>query len=334
MTLYYKTNMRKEYLCELCNFKTKIKENFRVHNTTKKHKRKIYESKDYKCEFCFYSTSLQQNFLKHLETQKHKFRTNQEEKEQEIDSDSEKETIKMLVEEIKGKDEEIKGKDEEIKGKDEEIKELMIKMYEDQKNMYENHIEDLKNHNVGASSIQGSHNTINNLTNNTNNTFNLQFFLNETCKNAMNIEDFVESIVIDVKDLKYLGNKGYVEGISSIIINKLSKMAIEMRPMHCTDIKRDNIYVRTDNNWEKEDAKKTKTNGLIREVQRANTRALQDVYQKEYPQCLTDHKSKEHKEYGEIIHQNFWGGKDNYEELNKKIIRKVAREIPVEKNAS
>ena len=318
MTLYYKTNMRKEYFCELCNFKTNLKENFRVHNTTKKHKKKVYEAKEYKCELCYYSTSLQQNFLKHLETQKHKSRTNQE--EEEIDSDNDKETIKMLV--------------DEIKGKDEEIKELMIKMYEDQKKIYENHIEDLKNHNASGNSIQGSQNTINNLINNTNNTFNLQFFLNETCKNAMNIEDFVESIVIDVKDLKYLGNKGYVEGISSIIIDKLSKMAIEMRPMHCTDIKRDNIYVRTDNNWEKEDAKKTKTNGLIREVQRANTRALQDIYQKEYPQCMTDYKSKEHKEYGEIIHQNFWGGKDNYEELNNKIIRKVAKEIPVEKNVS
>jgi len=309
--------MKKEYMCSLCNFKTKFQKNLRIHNTTKKHQKKVYESKEYKCELCFYSTSLYQNFQKHLETQKHKYRTNQE--EEEIDSDNEKETIKMLV--------------DEIKGKDEEIKELMFKMYEDQKNMYENHIEDLKNYNISTNSIQGSHNTINN-TNNTNNTFNLQFFLNETCKNAMNIEDFVESIVIDVKDLKYLGNKGYVEGISSIIINKLNKMAIEMRPMHCTDIKRENIYVRTYNNWEKEDTKKTKSNGLIREVQRANTRALQDVYQKVYPQCMTDYNSKEHKEYGEIIHQNFWGGKDNYEELNKKIIRKVVKEIPIEKNTN
>ena len=323
--------MRKEYVCSLCNFKTNFQKNLRIHNTTKKHQKKVYESNEYKCDLCFYSTSFYQNYQKHLETQKHKSKMI-EEKEQEIVLDNEKETIKMLV--------------EEIKGKDEKIQELMTKMYEDQKNAYEdqknayedqknayeNHIEDLKNHNASANSIQGSHNTINNLTNNTNNTFNLQFFLNETCKNAMNIEDFVESIVIDVKDLKYLGNKGFVEGISSIIIDKLSKMAIEMRPMHCTDIKRENIYVRTDNRWEKEDAKKTKTNGLIREVQRANTRALQDVYQKEFPQCMTDYKSKEHKEYGEIVHQNFWGGKDNYEELNKKIIRKVVREIPVEKN--
>jgi hypothetical protein len=317
--------MRKEYLCDLCNFRTNLKENYRNHNLTNKHKRKVYECNEYKCELCYYSTSLYGHFQKHLETQKHKSKMNQEENQ--TDLNDEKGTIKMLV--------------DKIKGKDEEIKELMLKMYEDQKNIYEgqkniyeNHIEDLKNCNASANSIQGSHNTINNLTNNTTNTFNLQLFLNETCKNAMNIEDFVESIVIDVKDLKYLGNKGYVEGISSIIIDKLNKMEIEMRPMHCTDTKRENIYVRTDNNWEKEDTKKSKTNGLIREVQRANTRALQDVYQTAYPQCMTNYSSKEHKEYGEIIHQNFWGGKDNYEELNKKIIRKVIKEIPIERKTN
>ena len=135
-----------KYYCNLCNFKTKIKENLRVHNTTKKHKKKVYESKDYKCDLCFYSTSFYQNYQKHLETQKHKSKMI-EEKEQEIVSDNEKEkteTIKMLVNEIK-------GNYEEIKRKDENIKEIMYKMYEDQKQiyedqkkMYEKQIEDIK----------------------------------------------------------------------------------------------------------------------------------------------------------------------------------------------
>ena len=326
MTLYYKTIMRKEYLCELCNFTTKIKENFRVHNTTKKHKKKVYESGKYKCESCYYSTSLVHNFQKHLETQKHQYNVIEEDQIEDVYDKK----INILTEKIDKSDiiiEELIKQNKLIYENQQNMYQNQEARFEDQKEIFNNIAEITKTSN----SIQGSHNTINNLTNNTNNTFNLQFFLNETCKNAMNIEDFVESIVIDVKDLKYLGNKGYVEGISSIIIDKLSKIAIEMRPMHCTDIKRENIYVRTDNNWEKEDANKTKTNGLIREVQRANTRALQDVYQKEYPQCMTDYKSKQHKEYGEIIHQNFWGGKDNYEELNKKIIRKVAKEIHVEK---
>ena len=330
MTLYYKTNMRKEYLCELCNFKTKIKENFRVHNTTKKHKKSVYDAGKYKGEMCNYSTSLYHNYEKHLKTQKHQYNVIEEDQIEDQIEDAYEKKINILTEKIDKSDiiiEELIKQNKLIYENQQNMYQNQEARFEDQKEIFNNIAEMTKT----ANSIQGSHNTINNLTNN--NTFNLQFFLNETCKNAMNIEDFVESIVIDVKDLKYLGNKGYVEGISSIIIDKLNKMSIEMRPMHCTDIKRENIYVRTDNNWEKEDTKKTKTNGLIREVQRANTCALQDVYQKTYPQCMTNYNSKEHKEYGEIIHQNFWGGKDNQDELNKKIIRKVVQEIPIEKNA-
>ena len=101
--------MRKEYFCELCNFKTNFQKNLRIHNTTKKHQKKVYESKENKCDLCFYSTSSYQNFQKHLETQKHKSKMI-EEKEQEIILDNDKETIKMLVDEIKGNYEEIKKK--------------------------------------------------------------------------------------------------------------------------------------------------------------------------------------------------------------------------------
>ena len=133
-----------KYYCNLCNFKTNLKENFRVHNLTKKHKKKVYETKEHKCELCYYSTSSYGHFQKHLETQKHKSKMNQEqEQEQEIDSDNDKETIKNLLNEIKGKDEEIKGKDEEIKG-------LIFKLYEHQKDINE----ELKRMNAYNNSIQ------------------------------------------------------------------------------------------------------------------------------------------------------------------------------------
>lgn len=98
--------------------------------------------KDYKCDLCFYSTSLYHHYQKHLETRKHKSKMNQEQ-EQEIDSDNDKETIKNLLDEIKGKDEEIKGKDEEIKG-------LIFKLYEHQKDINE----ELKRMNAYNNSIQ------------------------------------------------------------------------------------------------------------------------------------------------------------------------------------
>ena len=119
-----------KYYCDLCNFRTNLKENYRNHNLTNKHKKKVYESKEHKCDLCFYSTSSYRHFQKHLETQKHKRKVIEEKKEQKNDSKNNKETIKMLV--------------DEIKGKDKTIQEIMYKMYENQKNMYENQIEDIK----------------------------------------------------------------------------------------------------------------------------------------------------------------------------------------------
>ena len=312
--------MRKEYFCNLCNFKTNLKENFRNHNLTNKHKNNVYESKPYKCDICYYSTSFQQNYQKHLETQKHKTKADEKQKDKKqsheiiakneiiYKTNNENEIIKILVEKC------IKS--------EETIKELN----ENLKTVYEDRIQELKESVKYNNTIN---NTMNNVTNN--NHFNLNFFLNETCKNAMNINEFVDSIVIEIKDLKYLAYKGYVEGISAIIIEQLNKLDIDKRPMHCSDIKRENIYIRKNNHWEKESINKEKTNELIRDVQRANTRALQDIYQKTFPHCLSDFKSKEHIEYGEIAYQIF-GGKGDCDELNKKIIRKIVKEIHIDKN--
>lgn len=216
--------------------------------------------------------------------------------------------------------------------KENETKDIIISTMKTQFDNLHNDIVSLKETlNSNQQSITtNSHNT--NTINNTNshNTFNLHFFLNETCKDAMNITEFAESIVVGIKELKFLGKKGYVEAISSLIINNLNKLDITKRPMHCSDVKRENIYIRTKNAWEKENKGKDITNNLIEDVQRANTIALQCKYQKEFPQCMTDYNSKEHKEYGEIAYQAF-GGKGDIDDLNKKIIRRIVKEIQIEK---
>lgn len=163
---------------------------------------------------------------------------------------------------------------------------------------------------------------------NIHNTFNLSFFLNERCKNAINISDFAESIEVGIRELKVLGKNGYVVAISSLIIDNLNKLDVEKRPMHCSDVKRENIYIRNNNIWENEKEKKRLTQALIREVQRANTRALQDKYKEEYPLCMTDYDSKEHKEYGEIVYQAF-GGNGDCDVLNSKIIKRIAKNIAI-----
>jgi len=302
--------MKKEYFCKLCDFKTSRKENYNNHISTSKHKNNVYNSNEYKCEKCNYSTSTQQNFQKHLESNKHKNKT-------QTQHENETFGIKLFTK-----------LDDELKETKNELKETIQKMDNIENNIV-NHIVSLKetinsNQQTTNNTTTNSHNT------NNHNTFNLQFFLNETCKDAMNITEFAESIVVGIKELKFLGKKGYVEAISSLIINNLNKLDITKRPMHCSDVKRENIYIRT-NAWEKENKENKVTNNLIEDVQRANTIAVQGKYQEEFPQCMTDYNSKEHKEYGEIVYQAF-GGKGDIDDLNKKIIRRIVKEIQIDKN--
>jgi len=183
--------------------------------------------------------------------------------------------------------------------------------------------------------ITNGNNNVNNLvinnSNTTNNNFNLNFFLNETCKDAMNIEEFMDSIEITIPDLKRLGKCGYVEALSNLLITHLRSIEYTRRPMHCSDVKRETIYIRDKHKWEKENEEKQRLNKLLLGVTRLNTIALQDIYQKKYPHCLTNHKSKEHKEYGEIAYNAFGGSKGDADKLNKYIIKNLIKEIKIEK---
>jgi hypothetical protein len=103
----------------------------------------------------------------------------------------------------------------------------------------------------------GTNNTTNNTTNSHNKAFNLNFFLNETCKDAMNIMDFVDSIKLQLSDLERVGELGYVEGISKIIVKNLKELDVTQRPVHCTDQKRETMYIKDDDKWEKDEEKQT-----------------------------------------------------------------------------
>jgi len=126
--------------------------------------------------------------------------------------------------------------------------------------------------------VNNSHNT----TNSHNKAFNLQFFLNETCKNAMNINDFVDSIKLQLSDLIEVGELGYVEGISKIIVNNLNNLDETERPIHCTDKKRETFYVKDENQWEKEDMNKSKIKLAVKKVANKNIRLLPQFREK-YP---------------------------------------------------
>jgi len=188
-------------------------------------------------------------------------------------------------------------------------------------------LEILKN---GTNSNNNSNNNINNNNNNNNNkTFNLQFFLNETCKDAMNINEFVENITIQLSDLIKVGELGYVDGISNIITSSLKSLDVTQRPIHCTDKKREVLYVKEEDKWEKENDEKTKIRKVIKTVAHKNINALPQFNEK-YPDCKQGH-SQYSDQYNKIIIETMGGFGENNIEKENNIIKNISKNVIVDK---
>lgn len=173
--------------------------------------------------------------------------------------------------------------------------------------------------------------TNNNNCNNVNNSFNLNLFLNETCKDAINITDFVDNIKMQLTDLENFGHLGYVEGVSRILIKNLKDLDIVKRPIHCSDLKREVLYVKNEDKWTKEEDTAPIFKSAIKQVANKNIRQI-PVWREEHPTCL-DPQSKQNDVYLKIVSNSMSGG--SQEEMNKnydKIIRNIAKEVTIEKN--
>jgi hypothetical protein len=166
--------------------------------------------------------------------------------------------------------------------------------------------------------------------NSNNKTFNLNVFLNETCKNAMNITDFVNSIKLQLSDLEKVGELGYVEGISKIILKNLNALDITLRPIHCTDKKRETMYIKDEDKWEKEDEKKIKLHKMVRKVANKNIDLISD-FKALYPDWKKS-TSKVSDQFNKIIIESMGGPGDNEYENEEKVIKKVAKEVFIDKS--
>ncbi len=176
----------------------------------------------------------------------------------------------------------------------------------------------------------GTHNNNNNTNNSHNKAFNLQFFLNETCKDAMNITDFVESIKLQLSDLENVAEVGYVEGISNIIVKNLKKLDVTQRPVHCTDKKRETMYVKDEDTWEKDEENK-QMHKVVKKVTDKNARLILK-YKEAHPDCMTYH-SRFNDKYNKIIVESMGGSGNNMFEKEEKIIAKVSKEVTVDKES-
>ena len=284
-------------------------------------------STEYHCEKCNYITSKKYNYNKHLSTPKHILAIDGNEKVAKSSKFHICENCNKAYKDSSGlwKHNKICHSNNNSKhiDKDEIIMMLLkqnselIKETSEFKTLM---MEVIKN---------GTHNTIH--TNSHNKSFNLQFFLNETCKNAMNLTDFIDSIQLQLSDLERVGKLGYIEGISEIIVKNLNDLDITQRPIHCTDKKRETLYIKDENIWEKEDEQNSKIRKGIKRVARKNSSLLKDFREKN-PEYKNS-QSKVSDKYNTIVVEAMGGKGDNDGEKEDKIIKNISKVVSIEKDS-
>ena len=303
-------NTTTNFSCEICHFSCSKKGDWNRHIIRPKHlkhlkmiqddtKKNIKDIKDitlccYKCE-CGNTYKHHSGLWRHKKTCKIKNDIDNNNNNK-IDEPTDKELIMLLIKE------------------NSELKTMMMKVIEN-----------------------GTTNNTNNTTNTThtnshNKAFNLNFFLNETCKDAMNIMDFVDSIKLQLSDLENVGKFGYVEGISNIIVKNLNDLDVTERPIHCTDKKRETLYIKDEDKWEKEDEEKKKIKKVIKHVANKNVRLIKK-YKEVHPDCNKS-TSKFSDQYDKIIVEAMGGSGDNDTEKEEKIIQRISKNVTIDKECT
>jgi len=299
------------YQCKNCDFITRKKTDFNRHLTTQKHKKltlatdiniKSTEKNDkiiYQCEIC------QKTYLERTGLWRHKKKcVKKEQDEDDIHSDDDN----IDEQEAKHFD----------KAEVYDLVKYLMKENSELKNMI---IEVCKN-------VQPVNNTTNN--NCHNKTFNLNVFLNEQCKDAINMSDFIDSIIVNLSDLETTGRVGYAEGLSKLFITHLQRLDKHKRPIHCSDLKREVLYIKDENMWEKDTFDKQRLQRAIKEVTYKNIRQIAE-WVKKYPDCRQS-DSRKNDQYIRITMNSMSGGTEEEQERNiNKIIANIAKEVVIEK---
>ena len=323
-----KSVISSNYNCSYCKFTTHIKCNYDKHLLTEKHKKNVngepIEAK-YNCSQC------SKEYLNYNALWKHKkhcvvIKEREPEPEPEllenkfIHSNS---PIKELFMEVFKESKELQNV------LIEQNKELQNKLLEKENQLLEQN----EQHHKEIIELTKKQTTNINTQNNTNNNqFNLQFFLNETCKDAMNIVDFVNSLKLTIDDFETTGNMGFIEGISRIFIKELKKLNTEKLPIHCTDLKRETVYIKDNNIWEKENNEKQKLKWTIDRIAQLNLNQLQN-WQREYPGCI-ENNTKENEYFFKLAAVALGGkGEDEQDKYREKIMRNVLKEVVLDKQS-
>ncbi len=334
--------------CKTCNIRCINKKLFDIHSKTKKHIKNLSKQLEetnlmpknatsFSCKNCHFNCSKQSNYDKHLLTRKHLANAKGDSgdakksificnncnkiynsrnglwKHAKICSLYEEENITISTNMLDTSSNEMKV-----------LTNLVLEMVKSNSELQKQN-NDLQKQVLDV--YKNSNSTIN--SHNNNKTFNLQFFLNEQCKDAMNISDFANSITLELSDLESVGELGYVEGITKIMLDKLNSMDIYKRPIHCSDAKREILYVKDHDIWEKEARNNPKLRYVIKTIS-FNNMKLMGLWSSTYPESL-DGESRLNDKYMKLIKQST-GGNGEISDSEDKIIRRIAKEIVIGKN--
>lgn len=326
----------KKYFCENCDYLTNSKKDYNKHLLTRKHKMETYGSfgnaeettkipKSFMC-LCGKKFISKSGLWKHkkkcnFEEEKDEKEDDEEEKQEEEEDEEDTTNNKIVVKKVAKKDSEssiIHEMLEVIKAQSKENHEQAKTIKEQSKAIQEQ-----------SKTIQAAIPRIGNTTNTINNTqnFNLNTFLNEDCKDALNLMDFVKSLQIQMEDLDTTGRLGFVESASKLLIKGLNELDVNKRPIHCSDLKRETLYIKDNDVWEKETESKEMMQSAMKEIQHSSFCAVPD-WVKKHPGCARG-DNQYNDEYMEIVGNT--AGVDKVKDVNK-IIKKVAKEVTINKN--
>jgi hypothetical protein len=299
---------------------------------------------EYCCQMCYYNTFNKYDYLKHCETVKHKTAISLNDTN-EISQKTQKQKVPInkvyschCGKEYKHQSSLCahKKKCKVVELQNQITPDLVIKLIEQNKELQQFLIEQnkqntkLQNKIIEMTSKSTTTNNTNSHNTTNNKTFNLQFFLNETCKNAMNITDFVSSIKFSLEDLENTGRTGYIEGISNIIIKNLNKLEINQRPLHCSDLKRETLYIKDNNKWEKEIDENPLLTKAVKEIANENIKQIK-TWKDNYPDCIKS-ESRKNDLYLKIVSNSMNGlTKEESDKNINKIITNVSKNVIIEK---
>ena len=322
------------YSCDSCAFTTQQKDKWDRHLSTLKHKNLFanenlgenggvkYKEK-FHCEKCNYTTQQKDKWNRHLLTAKHK-----KGESGENGGAKRAKICRFCNQEYSSLQGLMKHQNKCVVHVSElAVFEQNTKLMEENKELTRQIIEICSN--MKPSNITNNTNTNTNSNNITNQAFNLNFFLNETCKNAMTLQDFVSSIQLELTDLEETGRVGFCGGISNIIINSLNKLETADRPLHNTDVKRETIYIKTASEWQKDDNKEE----LTKAIKQIANKNIQNIlpWRELHPEC-SNSSSRKNDQYLKIVGNSMVGGDPTDIKKNiGKVISNIAKEIVVDK---